>query len=53
MKVHVGVGVGFPHLDDPDNIGEAALQVVTIDEHAKGEAGAFVAVYQLSDEPRT
>lgn len=54
MKVHVCVwGGGFPHLNDPDNIGEAALQVVTIDEHAKGKAGAFVAVDQLSDEPRT
>lgn len=48
MKVPV-----FPHLNDPDNIGEAALQVVPIDEHAKGKAGAFVAVNQLADEPRT
>lgn len=44
---------GYPHLNDPDNIGEAALQVVPVDEHAKGKAGAFVAVYQLSYEPRT
>lgn len=41
------------HLNDSDNIGEAALQVVSIDDHAKGKAGAFVTVYQLADEPRT
>lgn len=61
MKVHLG-GAGrsasgskwtFPYLNDSDYIGEAALQVVSIDEHAKGKAGAFVTIYQLSDEPRT
>lgn len=62
IKVHAREGGGgrplrqdgrLPHLNDPDNIGEAALQVVSIDEDAKGKAGAFVAVYQLADEPRT
>lgn len=48
-----GAGLRVPHLNDSDNIGEAALQVVSIDEHAKGKAGAFVAVDQLADEPRT
>lgn len=60
MKVHAREGGRplsqdgrVPHLNDSDNIGEAALQVVSIDEDAKGKAGAFVTVYQLANEPRT
>lgn len=56
MKAHAREGGRDgtpPHLNDSDHIGEAALQVVPIDEHAKGKAGAFVPVYQLADEPRT
>lgn len=41
------------YLNDSDNVSETALQEVSIDEHPKGEAGATVAVYQLSYEPRT
>lgn len=35
----------FSYLNDSDNISEAALQEVSIDEHAEGEAGTAVAVY--------
>lgn len=40
------------HLNDSDDVSEAALQEVSVDEHAESEAGTAVAVYQLSYEPR-
>lgn len=43
----------FTYLNDSNDVGEASFQEVTVNEHAKGETSAAVAVDQLADEPRT
>lgn len=40
------------YLNDSDDVSETALQEVSVDEHAEGEAGTTVAVYHLPYEPR-
>lgn len=43
----------FSYLNDSYNIGETALQVMSINEHAKGKAGTSMTIYHLSYKPRT
>lgn len=41
------------YLNDSNDISEAAFEEVAVNEHAKGETSAAVAVDQLAYEPRT
>lgn len=43
----------FSYLDDANDISKAPLQEVSVNEHAKGETSAAVAIDQLAYKPRT
>lgn len=43
----------FSYLNDSDDVSEASFQEVAVNEHAKGETGAAVAIDQLAYEPWT
>lgn len=43
----------FSYLNDSYNIGETALQVMSINEDAEGKAGTSMTIYHLSYKPRT
>lgn len=46
-------GSSFSYLNDSNDVSEASFQEVAVNEHAKGETGAAVAIDQLAYEPRT
>lgn len=51
--LYVNLSIRLSYLNDSYDVGQAAFQEVSIDEDAKSEAGAAVAVDHLPDEPGT